>query len=483
MRYRKLLRGYPSLLLIVLFSHCTKIKSTTIGEDLLPALDNITTFDTSLSVFASTAVTPDSLLPRLGVDANGGSADYILGSISNDPVFGKTSASIFLEFRPLFYPFTYEAVKDSLFLDSVVLSLQLSTLYGDTNALQQIAVHRVTELLRYDSSYRTDKQVQYSSELGSKTFAPSVLNDSIFLRGYTTTNKLRIRLNNSFGTELLSLDTSSVGNGAFRSDSAFRQYLKGFGLIPQLSGQGSAANALMTFSLGDSATHIRLYYRFKKDGKFDTTSKTFVTFNGVPSASVNQISRTYTGSQAARFLGQSNAGDSLVFIQGSPGTFAQLRIPGIDQLKRAKGNILVHLAQLSMEEVQTPGKNAALTAPGQLYLEILDTIRGQYLPFFSDAFTNGSFDPVFFGSRRKLLVASNGDNYSSYSMNITRYFQGIVTRNNTNFPFGLSAPYSVVYSALQIGFGLNPLGYGQVVLGGGNHPTRKMKLRIVYSTL
>ncbi len=483
MRYSILLRGTLFSLVILTLFFCTKIKSTDIGADLLPPVDNISTFDTSLEVFATNFTTPDSLLPRLGVEANGGSSDYILGSIANDPLFGKTTASIFLEFKPPFYPFVYEAIRDSLFLDSVVLCLRLNTTYGDTNSIQNIAVHRVTELLRFDSAYRTDKVVQYSNVLGTRAFSSSELNDSIRLRDYTTINQLRIKLNNNFGNELLSLDTSSAGNGAFRSDSAFRQYLKGFGLIPQATVQPGSANSLITFGLGDTATHLRLYYRYKKDGKFDTTSKTFVTFNGTPSASVNQIVRSYTGSQAANFLNRSGQRDSLVYLQAAPGTFAVLRIPGIEAFKQRKGNVLVHLARLSVEEVSTTGKRAILTAPTQLYLEVLDTTTGRYSPFFADAFNNGQFDPVFFGSRKKDLTDASGLSYASYGMNITRYFQGIVTRNNPSFPLRLSAPFSVVYSNLQIGFGLNPLGNGQVVLGGGNHSSRKMKLRIVYSKL
>lgn len=483
MRYRTLLRGTLFLLIILAFSFCTKIKSTDIGADLLPPVDNISTFDTTLEVFSTTFITPDSLLPRLGVDANGGSSDYILGSIANDPLFGKTTASIFLEFKPQTYPFFYEATRDSLFLDSLVLCLKLNSTYGDTNSIQNIAVHRVTELLRFDSSYRTDKVVQYSDVLGSRSFASSELNDSIQLRDYTTINQLRIRLNDNFGAELLSQDTSSAGNGAFRNDSSFRQYLKGFGLIPQSTVQPGSANSLITFGLGDTATHLRLYYRYKKDGKFDTTSKTFVTFNGTPSASVNQIVRNYNGSQAAKFLNQSGQRDSLVYLQGSPGTYAMLRIPGIEVFKQQKGNVLVHLAHLSMEEVSTTGRNPYLTAPTQLYLEILDTTTGKYVPFFSDAFNNGQFDPVFFGSRKRDLTDPLGTSYASYGMNITRYFQGIITRNNPSFPFRLSSPFSVFHVDQQIAFGLNPLGNGQVVLGGGNHATQKMKLRIVYSKL
>ena len=51
--------------------------------------------------------------------------DQILGNISNDPLFGKTNAKMFLELKPESYPWSFSEVynKDSLYIDSVVLVL------------------------------------------------------------------------------------------------------------------------------------------------------------------------------------------------------------------------------------------------------------------------------------------------------------------------------------------------------------------------
>lgn len=147
---------------------CTKIKSTDIGADLLPAIDNIITFDTTFEVVASTFLTPDSLLPKLGRDINGNAGQFILGHVSNDPQFGKTTASIFFELKPDNFPFAFEAVRDSLTLDSIVLCLRWTNTFGDTNALQQINVHRVTELLKADTVYNTGKSVRFGELLGTK---------------------------------------------------------------------------------------------------------------------------------------------------------------------------------------------------------------------------------------------------------------------------------------------------------------------------
>lgn len=459
---------------------CTKIKSTDIGADLLPAIDNIITFDTTFEVVASTFLTPDSLLPKLGRDVNGNAGQFILGHISNDPQFGKTTASIFFELKPDNFPFAFEAVRDSLTLDSVVLCMRWTNTFGDTNALQQVNVHRVTELLKTDTVYNTGTSVRFGELLGTKTFAPSVLNDSLYLFKQTIDRQLRVRLNNNFGRSLLSFDTTS--GSPFKSDSLYRDFLKGFAIVPQVN--ATAANALMSFAMSDTATYLRIYYKYQKDGKTDTTHKSF-TFNTLyGGAGVNNIVRSYNGSEASSHIGLRPRGDSLLFIQADPGTYSLLKIPGIDEFKQKKGNVIVHLAELSMQEVPTPGRRPTIfTTPEYLYLEMLDSSSKRLLPFLSDGFLNGKFESYLFGGQRRYISNRSNNLVSAYKMNITRYMQGIVTRNNPNLQLKLFAPFSLRYEDLFITFALNNLSRGNVVIGGGNHATDRIKLRVIYSKL
>lgn len=480
MRYRSLLKVLVFVFSIAFYSNCTKIKGTDIGAGLLPAIDNVITFDTSFEVLASNFTTPDSLVPRLGRDINGNAGQFILGHISNDPQFGKTTASIFMELKPSNYPLYFENVADSLYLDSAVLCLRWTNTFGDTNALQTINVHRISEKLKPDSAYFTTKTVQYGELIGSKTFAPSALNDSLFLFRQSLNNQLRIRLNNSFARALLSFDTT--GQSPYKSDSLYRDFLKGFALVPQTS--GSNANALMSFAMSDTATQLRIYYRYTKAGNADTTFKNFIFDNGIPGSSVNQIVRTYTGSEASRHLGTKPRGDSLIYLQAAPGTYSMLRIPGLDEFKQKKGNVMVHLAELSMQEVATPGRRPNIfQTPEFLYAEMLDSANKKYYPFLSDGFVNGKFESFLFGGQRKYTSDNSGLYLSAYRMNLTRYLQGIITRNNPNFQLRLTAPYSLRYEDLFITFALNNLCRGNVVLGGGNHASKKMKFRVVYSKL
>lgn len=480
MRYRSLLKGFVFIASTVFLTNCTKIKGTDIGAELLPIVDNVITFDTTFEVITTTYVTPDSLLPKLGRDANGNAGQYILGHISNDPQFGKTTASIFMELLPPSFPYSFQNTADSLYIDSAVLCLRWTNTFGDTNAIQTINVHRVTELMRLDTVYNTSKSVRYGELIGTKTFAPKELDDSIYLFRQTRANQLRIKLNNSFSRSLLAFDTSA--RSPYYNDTIFRDFFKGFALIPQTG--GTSANALMSFAMSDTSTHLRIYYRYDKSGVRDTTFRDF-KFNGLyPGAGVNNVQRTYNGSEASLHIGDKPRGDSLVYLQSAPGTYALLKIPGLDEFKQKKGNVIVHLAKLSMEEVNTPGKRPGLfDTPEFMYLEYLDTIKNAYTPLSDDAFLDGQFEPIFFGGKRKYVKDFNNNLVSSYDMNVTRYLQGIITRNNPNFKLKLFAPYAVRYENLLITFALNNLARGNVVLGGGSHATKKMKFRVIYSKL
>ncbi|MFN5422934.1 MAG: hypothetical protein ACK5AO_06690, partial [bacterium] len=123
--------------------------------------------------------------------------------------------------------------------------------------------------------------------------------------------------------------------------------------------------------------------------------------------------------------------------------------------------------------------------PQYMYAEIYDSSSNKYFPFTLDGFNNGQFEPVRFGCEKKLVTDNESRSVSRYNLNLTRYFQNIVTRNSDNYPIRLTAPYFVGYSHLFTFFSLNPIATGHVVLGGGIHsnPTKKMKLRVVYSKL
>ena len=221
---------FCSSLLFTIIS-CSRInESTNLGGGVIPAIDGINTFDTSLTVEAYNDIFTglnDSITVLL-------TDDHILGNISNDPFFGRTNAKIFLELKPALYRWNFSGVfnKDSLFLDSVVMVLGWKGTYGDTAAMQRVRVYEMAQSndFKIDSAYQIRQQYfTYSNLLGTKDFAPKSLRDSflIFKDTVKSTEQLRIRLNDNFGRRLLNdYDTTN----AYFSDSAFKRFVRGFAI-------------------------------------------------------------------------------------------------------------------------------------------------------------------------------------------------------------------------------------------------------------
>ena len=481
---KKLSKGLLPLLLVLLaFGNCTKVKSTDIGTELLPSVDNVFTFDTSLTVVTDNFLFGDSAVPLVNKDYQGKAMEHVLGSITNDPMFGKTSGTIFMELKPPFYKYYFENVKDSLYLDSVILCLKWNRTWGDTNALQTINVYEAANYIRFDTSYNTNVNFRYFNLLGSRTFPPSILDDSIYLRKQTLAKQLRIRLSEQFGRKLLSQDSTT--GMPYSSDSAFREFFKGFAIAPESTGPGAAANALMGFALSDTNTHLVLHYRYVKDGKTDTTSRKFSFDNSNIGGNANRVIRDHRGSELEKFLPVSAKGDSLVYLQTSPGSYCRIRMPSLDGFKAAKGNVMINLAELIVEQVPETSNalDNILTGPDRLYADFQDTINGKQSPFLTDALTGGVYDPVVFGGFPRKVSVPGGTDFNRYNIYLTRYIQNYITRNSPNFPLFLYAPYNVSYSNLLLGFNVNQLAKGRVRLGGGSHSTKRMRLRIVYTKI
>ena len=124
------------LFLGVLSAACTKVSTSELGLGLLPSLDAINTKDTIIEVETETIDIPDSL-------SIFGSDNHILGELNNDPLFGKTKATMFFQMLPDFFPFYVQGSKDSIVVDSAVLTFKYAGFYGDSTKPVKINVSQI----------------------------------------------------------------------------------------------------------------------------------------------------------------------------------------------------------------------------------------------------------------------------------------------------------------------------------------------------
>jgi hypothetical protein len=480
--------SFLALIVLANFS-CKKInEATELGGGLIPPVDNVNTFDTSLSVEAFNGIFTDAEDSTRST----GISEQFLGMINNDPLFGKSQGTVFIELKPSFYPYSFPFKKDSLIqLDSIVMVLGYNSTYGDSTKAQQVAVSEITSNFRSDSAYLIRRNDFTLGGLLSpaKTFIPQTLNDSIFPIREQAANQLRIPLNTSFGQRLLNYDSTN----AYRSDSAFKTYFKGFAVVPQNNG---IANALIGLNLSDTNTKLAFYYRATINGVIDT-GVVYFRATGL-SATANYIKRDYAGSLLASYQGGSTPDDQ-VFIQNTPGTYASLRIPGLQNLS----NRVVHRAELIVEQVADP-LDDLFTPPQFLYLDAKDTgltsTNYRTVPYDVGVTPSGqyvNFIPVYsianagtFGMQGKKSTDNSANSIYVWTFDLSRYVQHVVTHTEPVYDFRLSSPYFFKELVGNSKSSLNALipinsnyGTGRVRVGGGNHATQKMRLRIIYSKL
>jgi hypothetical protein len=469
----------------VLFSACRKINDyTEVGSGLIPPIDNINTFDTSLSVqlFNDTFGLATDSLRLISEDI------HYLGLINNDPIFGKTDGRVFLELKPDFYGSYPFGRKDSLKLDSVVLVLSYAERYGDSTIPQTFNVFELTQPFKTDSAYLVRKEpLTYSStplNVPGQLFFPATFDDSVKVFRDTTAGQVRIKLDTTFGRRLLNYDTTN----AYRGDSAFRANFKGFA-VRSVSG----GNAIIGLQMNNTNTKLAFYYKLpKKSGTFDSTSVTYFNFHA-DCNSANYVKRDYSGTQVEALAGSAIPA-TLGYIQKSPGTFNTIIIPDLPGLS----NRVVHRAELIVEQIWSPS-DAMFPPPANLFLDAHDpSIAGSYkfrtIPYSLDLSPTSGFDFRGFGVAPVNQPDPFGNQVKVWKFNLSRYVQHIVNGTQSSFNLRLYAPLTITGKTRVLGsttdfdifagaYVNTTIATGRVTVGGGNHPTQRMRLRIIYSKL
>ncbi len=497
MQRRILLSVITAFLFVSFFNWgCSKLDTTDIGSDLLPAVDNVNTFDTLLTVNTTQGIFNDtSIIFR--------TEDHALGAITNDPLFGTTRADVFMQLKPNFYPFYFGTPNDTLVaLDSVVLCLKYIGIWGDSTIPVHLEVREVVDQKFRDSVY-IERDVNVSPGLGaflaSTDVDPRTLGNYIKYRNGRDSihNQIRIKLPTAWATQLLFRDSfpGHINNNAFYTDSAFRHFYNGLAVLANGSG-----NALLYVNLADTSTKLEVHYKSRKNNVMDTVyeslrlNTTYVpsSTSPPPSSTVNHIVRNRAGYPI------SSPASTDLYLQTSPGTYVNLNIPALSTLS----NRVIHRAELIVEQIPTSSLDAILTPPNFLYLDLKDTtVAAKWKPVYVDLSPSENYDPdnisgypffptggvsyLYFGGYIRSKNDPFGTPIKFYNFNISRYVQRIVTQHYPNYQIRLYAPFSLSYPQYTTDYipFSNNIGYGRVKVGSGTNPNYKLRLRIVYSKL
>jgi Domain of unknown function (DUF4270) len=424
---------------------------TVIGSDLLSGDQLDIEFTDTVTLKARTVLNDSMIVWRTGTNSVLFS-NFAFGDFQ-DPVFGRTVASIYTQFVTNTSPVVFDSTS---VLDSVVLIIPYnSTLaYGNVAAPFTMEVYEMSEDMVASETYiNSDSFAVNPMQLAAHTFTPN-FTDSITVmepnadtvRAVKQPAHLRIKLDTAIFHNFLELDSASINN-----DSSFLSKFKGLWLKP-----GSQNAGLLNFNMRSTQCNLRFYYREEGTKK---KSYDFHSFVGNPI--VLHQRNYYGGGTIAPYISQAGEmrNDSFLFIQGLNGVNIELEIPYAEDLK----GIIINKAELVFPIVKMPGDDTANAPVAQLYASEIVTddssfvIDDIYLPI-----RNLSTDDYgdYFGGK-----ATSDDEF--YKMALSAHLQKMIAGNTTK-----KIRFTVYFRSERA---------ARVVLGGPSSYEYPAKLNISYT--
>ena len=317
-----------------------------------------------------------------------------------DPIFGKTTAKVYTNFRLT----STNATFPSASFDSLVLSIQYDTLghYGGNSSTfseQSWEVYRITETIVPEQDYYSDKNFTLGDLLATHNFVPNIF-DSVSVQGVVRRPHLRIRLDDALGQELL-----NPGTNIYENNTVFKDFLKGVCIKPKA---GSSNSAIIRFLPNASLTKLSLYYRDSSN-----VSRTYDYLSDGDSESVLAFEQNYNGTRVLL----NNPSDTIVYLQGMNGVSAKLEFPFLENL----GDIIVNKAELYIYPAGE--EDRAYPVPTQLFC-LEKTADDNYLLVddISNSINRNALNPyLIFGGTLKY----DGDR-PYFRMNLSKFFQRLV---------------------------------------------------------
>lgn len=435
---KKIIYCTLALLTCIFLSSCNK-QSSEIGLDLLDNLVDSEFMDT-ISIEAYSML--EDTINTTNTSAN------ILGCIS-DPIFGNSKAGIYTQ---LSLSGSSVNFGENPIIDSVVLTLQISTYYGDTNSRVDIRVHELTEALDSETKYYQTSTASYNSSslnlnTGGYTIQPTT---PIVVDTGVYNAHLRIPLTKQFGQYLLNHQDDLNNN--------LPDFLKGL-YIEAVGHTGNCGYMLVT-NMTSALSGVTLYYH--------NNSKTNMRYTfSCPDKCVRftHLDHDYTASTSSNFIqevlqGQRQIGEEVLYVQGGGGVKTRITFPNLEHcFDQYNQRVTIHRAELVITDVD----------PHELYLvhPVNLTLQGISK---SDSTVRFLPDDDYYTS-----AAYYGGTYNSttheYRFRITQYVQQLILQQGD---------WSNSVNLIVRGSAVRP---NRLVFGGTDRSSSaRLRLEIAYST-
>jgi hypothetical protein len=421
--------------------------STTFGLDLLSEDTTKVSFTDTLLV-QSTTVSGD--LPDVYSPFTAASA-YLCGKL-NDPIFGKSSSSIYMQVLPqqgLFYDFKEKSV------DSIVwvLPYDTTTFYGNVKTPITFNIYPLSEQMDRTNTYSSD--TRFAAEptpIGTVTVTPTFAATQVFdyRQGNIDTLRfpqIRIPINKTtFLKPFVQADSTN-----YASDAEFFKLFKGAVLVP-----ADNAQALVGINLQSNYSGLYFYY----NGSTSPGQFQYVT-NGY-SAKLSSFTHDFSGAKFKGMLDKPFASNgATIFTQGMAGVSGAIRIP---ELTKLKGKI-INFAELELHIEESKEDNLSNFPPAPQILLYYKNALGNYV-LTSDVIIAGEDVRKFVGGNP---IPGLEGKPGKYRVNLSTHFNKMIE--------GKVPPeiYIRVYPRSERA--------GRTTFYGAGYPVYGAKLKVTYTEL
>jgi len=457
---------YALFVSVIIITSCTD--GSIIGNDLLGDEEVSLKFDESFELTGQT-VLGDSLPTYIVGNIN---QTYMLGEI-DEPIFGKYSSDVYTAFR---YSSTFPNYDNGV-LDSIVLDLEYDErgFYGDTTVIHNIEVFRITEeFIESDTIYSNQTFMTDMIPLASVAMVPSKsANVNVVLRDLdidsivSLSPRLRIRLDDAFGMELLEDDAAESNDSTF-----FANYK---GLYIKSTTEGSSMIGLNfneNTDFNDGIARLHLYYSVTDSADVVTLEEYSYVMSAATSST---FIHDYNGSAVGNSLNDSVAGQEFLYSQNMAGVNAEIEIPDLNFLDNNNSDtIIINAAQLVLivnEDVSEVQSDLYPSSPQ--FLLSKDREDGEGKTLIDDIVKDGipiSLGLALHDGIAKEVVQPDGSTIKTVTFVITNYVRNLLEND-----IGAS---KVTIS--PVGRSESPR---RTVFYGLNHPEFPAKLRIAYTKI
>ena len=438
----KAIKNHPGLFMafvaisFLLFA-CNK-KPDRVGIGIQPTTEELSVlFDNSTGLL-SHSLMEDSVRTDANVIQTG-----MTGSMM-DPVFGRTTANIFSQFRLSENGHNFGT--DPI-LDSMVLSLRYSSFYGDSTSSQTIRIYELDQNMDADTAYYSNRVISDDGiEIGTLTFVPKP-GDSVNVGGEFLSPQLRIKLDTVFAKEILNADES-----VFIDNESWLEFMKGLRISAE---HATADGGIMLFDMFSVNTALTLYY--KTNDLQDTLSFVFLSNNNCARFTSFDHNDYLDASPAFRSQvidGDTSLGADIFYLQSMGGVKAQIRLPDIQEFFADRA-VTINEAKLIFN-IYDDG--AELAGPPQLGLAKIDE-DGDYVPL-PDATEASSYYGGYLNEGK-----------TQYYFRISRHVQQVLTGESPNYPLALLISGASFRANRIILYGPDSINSGDL----------KMSLNVIYT--